>query len=83
MTASMTAGVFLVILDSETAIISKSVFFLFFSFYNIYFTRHKSQVKKAKIKINKTRLNIQFGQTLSMYAALEIYWLSAYIAGSK
>ena len=29
------------------------------------------------MKINKTRLNIQFRQTLSMDAALDIQWLSA------
>ena len=39
---------------------------------DINFTRHKSQIKRNKIKAIKTRLNTQFGETLSMDAALEI-----------
>ena len=42
-----------------------------FFFYNINFTRQITG-KKAEIKRNKTRLNIQFRQTLSMDAALDI-----------
>lgn len=39
---------------------------------DINFTRHKSQIKKIKIKAIKRRLNTQFGETLSVDAALEI-----------
>ena len=41
-------------------------------FYDINFTRYKSQIEKAKIKTNRTKLNILFKQTLSMNAALDI-----------
>ena len=48
---------------------------VFLYIYNINFTRQIT-VKKAKVT-NKTRLNIQFKETLSMNAALDMYWLSA------